>query len=73
MTIRTTFGWGPSENLAGSYILRYDIEEMVRDWLLSGPKRGEFEAKASPCRPITRRTSCELLCSTIRLSQRQSH
>ncbi|KAF7440398.1 hypothetical protein PC9H_000743 [Pleurotus ostreatus] len=55
VTIRTTFGWGPSENLTGSYILRYDIEEMVRDWLLSGPKRGEFEAKhdSSFTAPVT--------------------
>ncbi|KAF4576476.1 hypothetical protein EYR40_000715 [Pleurotus pulmonarius] len=55
VTIRTSFGWGPNENLTGSYTLRYDIEEMVRDWLLSGPKRGEFEAKhdSSFTAPIT--------------------
>ncbi|RDB24044.1 Trafficking protein particle complex subunit 10 [Hypsizygus marmoreus] len=45
LTIHTTFHWGSS---AGDkdrrYTLRYDVEEMVRDWLVSGPKRGDFAA-----------------------------
>ena len=74
VTIRTSFGWGPNENLTGSYTLRYDIEEMVRDWLLSGPKRGEFEAKVGPCNPLTRRIpSLTVTRSMIHLSRRRSH
>lgn len=74
VTIRTSFGWGPNENLTGSYTLRYDIEEMVRDWLLSGPKRGEFEAKVSSCNPLTRRTSLPTVFrSMIHLSRHRSH
>lgn len=27
--------------------MRFDIEELVRDWLVSGRKRGDFEAKVT--------------------------
>lgn len=27
-------------------MMRFDVEEMVRDWLVSGRKRGDFAAKA---------------------------
>ncbi|KAF5386686.1 hypothetical protein D9615_001912 [Tricholomella constricta] len=56
LTINISFHWGSS---AGDekrrYILRYDVEEMVRDWLVSGPKRGDFTATngATHTVPIT--------------------
>lgn len=50
VSIQTTFHWGslssdskPEKN----YLLRFNIEEMVREWLISGPKRGDFIAKVS--------------------------
>lgn len=46
LTIFTTYHWGlsPSDTYR-QYILRFNIEEMVREWLVSGPKRGDFVAK----------------------------
>lgn len=26
-----------------SYQMRFDVDEMVRDWLIGGQKRGDFE------------------------------
>ncbi|KAF9533525.1 trafficking protein particle complex subunit 10 [Crepidotus variabilis] len=45
LLIHTTFHWGlsPSEHQK-QYLLRFNIEEMVREWLVSGPKRGDFIA-----------------------------
>ncbi|KAJ8522932.1 hypothetical protein ONZ45_g562 [Pleurotus djamor] len=43
LIIKTKFGRGFVSS-PSCYILRYDIEEMTSDWLLSGQKRGEFEA-----------------------------
>jgi hypothetical protein len=34
-------------------MLRYDVEEMVRDWLVSGPKRGDFAASVSVSYPAS--------------------
>ncbi|KAA1469549.1 hypothetical protein DENSPDRAFT_857972 [Dentipellis sp. KUC8613] len=45
LTIRTSFHWGlKSSNPNRRYRMRFDIEEMVREWLVSGRKRGDFEA-----------------------------
>ncbi|KAG6836752.1 hypothetical protein H0H93_003831 [Arthromyces matolae] len=45
LSIHTSFHWGSSAgDKERRYTLRYDVEEMVRDWLLSGPKRGDFAA-----------------------------
>ncbi|KAF9466293.1 trafficking protein particle complex subunit 10 [Collybia nuda] len=45
LMIHTSFHWGSSTNDKNHrYMLRYDIEEMVKDWLVSGPKRGDFTA-----------------------------
>ncbi|KAG5354260.1 hypothetical protein C0989_003777 [Termitomyces sp. Mn162] len=45
ISIRTSFHWGSGAgNKEHRYMLRYDVEEMVRDWLVSGPKRGDFTA-----------------------------
>ncbi|KAG6918038.1 hypothetical protein DXG01_016893 [Tephrocybe rancida] len=45
LSIHTSFHWGSSVgDKERRYMLRYDVEEMVRDWLVSGPKRGDFAA-----------------------------
>lgn len=45
LTIHTSFHWGSTAQDTGRrYNLRFNIEEMVREWLVSGPKRGDFIA-----------------------------
>jgi len=45
LTITTSFHWGSNANdKECCYMLRYDVEELVRDWLVSGRKRGDFAA-----------------------------
>ncbi len=46
LSIQTSFYWGTRQGVNHtSYQMRFDVEEMVRDWLISGRKRGDFEAK----------------------------
>ncbi|THH18490.1 hypothetical protein EW146_g2511 [Bondarzewia mesenterica] len=46
LTVHTSFHWGTRESgNVRCYRMRFDIEEMVRDWLVSGRKRGDFEAQ----------------------------
>ncbi|KIM49469.1 hypothetical protein M413DRAFT_60851 [Hebeloma cylindrosporum] len=46
LTIHTSFHWGSSSSDTNQrYLLRFNVEEMVREWLVSGPKRGDFIAK----------------------------
>ncbi|KXN82613.1 Trafficking protein particle complex subunit 10 [Leucoagaricus sp. SymC.cos] len=46
LKIDTSFHWGPSaNNRTQGFVMRYNVEETIRDWLISGPKRGEFVAK----------------------------
>ncbi|KAH9079351.1 trafficking protein particle complex subunit 10 [Lactarius deliciosus] len=46
LSIQTSFHWGTKQDANHtSYQMRFDIEELVRDWLISGRKRGDFEAK----------------------------
>ena len=46
ISIHTSFHWGTRRDSGPkSYGMRFDIEEMVRDWLISGRKRGDFEAE----------------------------
>jgi trafficking protein particle complex subunit 10 len=46
ISIHTSFHWGTRlESGQKSYEMRFDIEEMVRDWLISGRKRGDFKAE----------------------------
>jgi hypothetical protein len=46
LKIQTSFHWGPNRNNQNrSFMMRYNVEETIRDWLISGPKRGEFVAK----------------------------
>ena len=48
LTITTSFHWAPLEDAdIESYLLRYDIEEVTKDWLVSGRKRGDFIATVS--------------------------
>ncbi|KAF8652735.1 hypothetical protein AX16_004233 [Volvariella volvacea WC 439] len=46
LTIRTSFHWGfgISDSHEKQFVMRFDIEEMVKDWLVSGQKRGDFVA-----------------------------
>ncbi|KAG6376390.1 trafficking protein particle complex subunit 10 [Boletus reticuloceps] len=45
LSIRTSLHWGDPESKLQKYILRYDIEERIKDWLVCGRKRGEFIAR----------------------------
>ena len=46
LTVTTSFHWAPSEdNDSTSYAMRFDVEEMTKDWLVSGRKRGDFVAR----------------------------
>jgi hypothetical protein len=55
LSVHTKFGWGYASRAAEkTYRLRFDIEELVRDWLVSGRKRGDFEAMVSPTFTICR-------------------
>jgi trafficking protein particle complex subunit 10 len=48
LTIQTSFHWTPPEDSdKQSYVMRFDVEEMTKDWLVSGRKRGDFIAKVS--------------------------
>ncbi|PCH38130.1 hypothetical protein WOLCODRAFT_64398 [Wolfiporia cocos MD-104 SS10] len=47
VTVSISFHWTPTEDAQPeSYMLRYDIEDMTGEWLISGRKRGDFCAKA---------------------------
>jgi hypothetical protein len=44
--ITTSFHWGAGHHQTGrAYRMRFDVEEMVRSWLVSGRKRGDFSAR----------------------------
>lgn len=48
LSIRTSFHWGPGSELSKkdkTYVMRFDVEELLKDWLVSGQKRGDFVAK----------------------------
>jgi len=45
LTITTSFHWGENRTCSNRrYMLRFDVEEMVKEWLVSGRKRGDFSA-----------------------------
>lgn len=46
LSIHTSFHWSliRSDEDRG-YLMQFDVEEMLPDWLLSGQKRGDFVAK----------------------------
>ncbi|KAI0736997.1 trafficking protein particle complex subunit 10 [Fomitopsis betulina] len=46
VTVTTSLHWAPLEDEEmDHYLLRYDIQDMTGDWLISGPKRGDFRAE----------------------------
>ena len=47
LTIKTSFHWGDQNEPTHRCALRFNVEEMVREWLVSGPKRGDFLATVS--------------------------
>ncbi|KAJ4488048.1 trafficking protein particle complex subunit 10 [Lentinula aciculospora] len=45
LTVHSSFHWGTSANdKERQYVMQYDVEEMVKEWLVSGKKRGTFVA-----------------------------
>ncbi|KAF8831376.1 hypothetical protein HHX47_DHR1000473 [Lentinula edodes] len=45
LTVHSSFHWGTSANdPERQYVMQYDVEEMVKEWLVSGKKRGTFIA-----------------------------
>ncbi|KAK7467047.1 hypothetical protein VKT23_004109 [Stygiomarasmius scandens] len=45
LSIHTNFHWGSNANdKQRQYMIQYDVEEMVKEWLVSGKKRGTFSA-----------------------------
>jgi len=45
LTIHTLFHWGSSAgDTSKRFLLRFNVEEVIREWLVSGPKRGDFIA-----------------------------
>ena len=48
LSIETSFHWGPGTyegKKEKTYWMRFDVEELLDDWLVSGQKRGDFLAK----------------------------
>ena len=59
LSISTSFHWGPGtyeQKKEKTYKMRFDVEELLSDWLVSGQKRGDFLAKVR-----TANTPTELL------------
>ena len=48
LSVTTSFHWGETQkNSDRRYKMRFDIEEMVKEWLVSGQKLGDFVATVS--------------------------
>jgi hypothetical protein len=45
VVIHSSFHWGSVGYENPEFRMRYDVEERVKDWLVSGRKRGDFIAK----------------------------
>ncbi|KIJ16879.1 hypothetical protein PAXINDRAFT_162498 [Paxillus involutus ATCC 200175] len=45
LTIKTSLHWAEQESKRWRYLLRYDVEERAKDWLVCGRKRGDFVAQ----------------------------
>ena len=64
LSITTSFHWGPGtceEKKEKTYMMRFDVEELLNDWLVSGQKRGDFLAKVrTATRPSKLLLSLEL-------------
>ena len=51
LSVHTSFHWGTSAgDKERKYLMQFDVEEMIKDWLVCGRKRGDFAAMASPIR-----------------------
>jgi len=52
LRIDTSFHWSPNTNdRSQEFFMWYTIDEMIRDWLIGGPKQGQFVAKVGYCGP----------------------
>ena len=48
ITFHVSFEWdADNDNEQNQYRMHYEIEEMVKDWLIGGQKRGDFLASVS--------------------------
>ncbi|KAI5124589.1 hypothetical protein M0805_003108 [Coniferiporia weirii] len=45
VSINTSFYWSSRRKSVDHYRMRFELEENIKDWLISGQKRGEFIAK----------------------------
>ena len=45
VVVHNSFHWGSVGHENAEFRMRYDVEERVKDWLVSGRKRGDFIAK----------------------------
>ncbi|KIJ69219.1 hypothetical protein HYDPIDRAFT_80628 [Hydnomerulius pinastri MD-312] len=45
LSIKTSLHWGEQDSKRRKYLLRYDVEERVTEWLVCGRKRGDFAAQ----------------------------
>ena len=45
LSIHTSFFWAAPDKDAKQYRMRFQVDENIKDWLISGQKRGEFKAK----------------------------
>ena len=61
LSINTSFHWGPRthEGKEKTYKMRFDVEELLDDWLVSGQKRGDFLARV---RTVDRSSNSLLNC-----------
>jgi hypothetical protein len=49
LSIHTSFHWGTSAGeKERKYLMQFDVEEMIKDWLVCGRKRGDFAAMVRP-------------------------
>jgi len=56
LSINTSFHWGPGTHEGkkdATYRMRFDVEELLNDWLVSGQKRGDFLAKDGGTHTVT--------------------
>ena len=45
LSIHTSFFWAAPDKDVQQYRMRFQVDENIKDWLISGQKRGEFKAK----------------------------
>ncbi|EJD05845.1 uncharacterized protein FOMMEDRAFT_79224 [Fomitiporia mediterranea MF3/22] len=54
VSINTSFYWaGPDKKDIKEYTMRFQLEENMKDWLISGQKRGDFKAKDGDTYTVT--------------------